>query len=116
MYMEPILIKDACLHGVKIRFDTEFIRFEQKADHVETVLHDRINDYEYTVNSKYLVGADGGNSKVVSQLGIPFNIEPHGPLALNIIFEMDLTKYMDSRNGVLHWVTPYRTFLMYCRS
>jgi 2,4-dichlorophenol 6-monooxygenase len=102
--MEPILIKDASLHGVKFRFDTEFVRSEQTTGQVKTVLRDRLNGYEYTVRSKYLVGADGANSKVVSQLNLPLDTKPPGPVALNILFDMDLAKYMESRNGGIHWV------------
>jgi 2,4-dichlorophenol 6-monooxygenase len=102
------------LNGVKIRFDTEFVRFEQTSEMVRTVVRDRVQNAEYTVASKYLIGADGANSKVVSQLGLPLDINSPGPVALNIVFELDLSKYMDSRNGNLHWVRPIKGFILNC--
>jgi flavin-dependent dehydrogenase len=93
------------MHGVTVRFDTEFISFQEISDKlVETKLHDRVNGHEYVITSKFLVGADGANSKVVTQLGLELIDKPKGPIALNILCEVDLSKYMDARVGNLTWV------------
>ena len=100
------------MHGVTVRFDTEFISFKEISDKlVETKLHDRVNGHNYVLTSKYLIGADGANSKVVTQLGLELVDKPKGPIALNILCEVDLSKYMDARVGNLTWVhTPWPAF------
>ena len=104
--LEPILVKDAWQHGVTVRLNTEFVSFEQTSEKVDTILRDRVTKQEYTVTSKYLIGADGANSKVVAQLGLPLDIKPKTQMALNMICEIDLSKRMDNREGSLHWVLP----------
>jgi 2,4-dichlorophenol 6-monooxygenase len=105
------MIQDAVSHGVTIRFDTSFVSFEQTDDRVETILLDQISGQEYTVTSKYLVAADGANSKVVSELGLVLSMKPQGPMVLNILCEVDLTKHMEGREGNLHWVLASNSFL-----
>jgi 2,4-dichlorophenol 6-monooxygenase len=104
--MEPILVKDASLHGVIVRLNIEFVSFEQTSEKVDTILRDRVTKQDYTVTSKYLVGADGAKSKIVAQLGLPLDIQPQTQMALNLICEIDLSKRMDNREGSLHWVLP----------
>ena len=102
--LEPILLRDATLHKVKLRWDTLFLSFKQFEDHVETVLQDRLSGEEYVVVSKYLVGADGARSQVVEQLGLELDVQPGQGLAINVCVDIDLTQEMEFRKGNLHWV------------
>ena len=61
---EPILVQAAQERGAKIRFDTEYLSHTQDDQGVTSVVRDRLIGTEYTVRSKYLVGADGARSKV----------------------------------------------------
>ena len=55
--LEPILLTRAAKLGSKVRFNTEFISFVQDATGVTTTVLDRISGTQYTIRSKYLVGA-----------------------------------------------------------
>ena len=51
------------LPSVEIRFNTEFVSAEQEADSVTTVVHN-VHGEQQTIQSKYLIGADGSRSLV----------------------------------------------------
>ncbi|SLN71231.1 2,4-dichlorophenol 6-monooxygenase [Roseivivax jejudonensis] len=102
--LEPILINKAALGGAKVRFDTEYLGHEQDASGVTTQLRDRLTGTDYDVRSKYLIGADGANSQVVSDLELPLEGEMGKSGSINMVFEADLTKYVAHRPSVLYWV------------
>ena len=103
-FMEPILFGAACRKGTQARMSTEYLSHEQDADGVTTTLLDRLSGREYQVRSKYLVGADGGNSLVAEHLGLPFEGEMGVGGSMNILFKADLSKYVAHRPSVLYWV------------
>lgn len=102
--LEPILVRAAAHRGAKVRFLTEYLGHEQDGDGVTTRLKDHLNGTEYTIRSNYLIGADGANSKVVSDLGLP--IEGHMGVSgsMNIVFDADLSRYAAHRPSVLYWI------------
>jgi 2,4-dichlorophenol 6-monooxygenase len=51
---------------------TEYLSHVQDADGVTTTCRDRLTGKDVTIRSKYLVGADGGNSLVAEHAGLPF--------------------------------------------
>ncbi|MEO1745935.1 MAG: FAD-dependent monooxygenase [Pseudomonadota bacterium] len=103
-FMEPLLFKTACSRGTQARMSTEYLRHEQDADGVTTTCLDRLTGKEVTIRSKYLVGADGGNSKVAEHAGLPFEGEMGVGGSMNILFRADLSKYVAHRPSVLYWV------------
>lgn len=103
-FMEPLLFKTACSRGTQARMSTEYVRHEQDADGVTTTCRDRLTGKEFTVRSKYLVGADGGNSAVAQHIGLPFEGKMGVAGSMNIIFKADLTRYVAHRPSVLYWV------------
>lgn len=102
--VEPILIGQAQVRGAKIRFDTEYLSHVQDAEGVTTSVRDRLTGNEYTIRSKYLLGADGARSQVAEDAGLPF--EGPGALAgaFNVVFEADLTHLVAHRPSVLYWM------------
>ena len=70
-FMEPLLFSTACRRGTQARMSTEYLRHEQDADGVTTVCLDRLSGEEITIRSKYLLGADGGNSLVAQNENLP---------------------------------------------
>ena len=102
--LEPILLAKAAKLGSKVRFNTEFISFVQDETGVTTTVLDRISGTEYTIRSKYLVGADGGRSKVAEQAGLPMEGQMDIAGSMNIVFKADLTQYVAHRPSVLYWV------------
>ncbi len=103
-FMEPILFKTACSRGTQARMSTEYVSHEQDADGVTTTCRDRLTGKEFTVRSKFLVGADGGNSMVAQHIGLPFEGKMGVAGSMNIIFKADLSRYVAHRPSVLYWV------------
>ncbi|TWB53158.1 2,4-dichlorophenol 6-monooxygenase [Rhizobium sp. ERR 922] len=103
-FMEPLLFKTACSRGAQARMSTEYIRHKQDADGVTTTCRDRLTGAELTVRSKYLIGADGGNSKVAEDAGLSFEGRMGVGGSMNILFKADLSKYVAHRPSVLYWV------------
>ena len=103
-FMEPLLFKTACSRGTQARMSTEYVSHIQDAEGVTTACRDRLTGKEFTVRSKYLVGADGGNSLVAQHLGLPFEGKMGVAGSMNIIFKADLSRYVAHRPSVLYWV------------
>jgi 2,4-dichlorophenol 6-monooxygenase len=103
-FMEPILFKTACSRGTQARMSTEYVSHVQDADGVTTTCHDRLTGKDFTIRSKYLVGADGGNSLVAEHAGLPFEGKMGVGGSMNILFRADLSRYVAHRPSVLYWV------------
>jgi 2,4-dichlorophenol 6-monooxygenase len=103
-FMEPLLFKTACSRGAQARMSTEYVSHAQDADGVTTTCHDRLTGKDFIVRSKYLIGADGGNSKVAEHAGLPFAGKMGLAGSINILFKADLSKYVAHRPSVLYWV------------
>jgi 2,4-dichlorophenol 6-monooxygenase len=103
-FMEPLLFKTACSRGTQARMSTEYVSHVQDADGVTTTCRDRLTGKDFTIRSKYLVGADGGNSLVAQHIGLPFEGKMGVAGSMNILFKADLTRYVAHRPSVLYWV------------
>ena len=76
----------------------------QDAEGVTTTCRDRLTGKDVTIRSKYLVGADGGNSLVAEHAGLPFEGKMGVGGSMNILFRADLSRYVAHRPSVLYWV------------
>jgi 2,4-dichlorophenol 6-monooxygenase len=103
-YLEPILVTNAAARGAKVRMDTEFLSFTQDEDGVTARLFDRVRNDEYEVRARYLIGADGGRSKVAEQAGLPIAGRTGKAGSMNITFMADLSRHVAHRPSVLYWV------------
>lgn len=102
--LEPILLSEAARLGSKVRFNTEFISFTQDETGVTSTVLDRVSGTEYTIRSKYLIGADGGRSKVAELAKLPMEGQMDIAGSMNIVFKADLSSYVAHRPSVLYWV------------
>jgi 2,4-dichlorophenol 6-monooxygenase len=102
--MEPILVGHAAERGSRVRFDTEYLSHEQDDDGVTTTVRDRRTGSQYTIRSKYLIGADGGRSQIAQEIGLPSEGEMDIAGSMNIVFEADLTHLVGHRPSILYWV------------
>ncbi|MEO7730906.1 MAG: FAD-dependent monooxygenase, partial [Kofleriaceae bacterium] len=102
--LEPILLEAAGKRGTTIRFDTELVDLVQDADGVTATVHDRATRQTYPIRAKYLIGADGGKSRVAELIDLPFEGKLGVAGSMNIVFDADLTKYVAHRPSVLYWV------------
>lgn len=103
-FMEPLLYKTACARGTDGRMSTEYLSHKQDKDGVVATLRDRLAKREYQVRSKFLIGADGGNSLVAEHLGLQFEGKMGVGGSMNILFRADLSKYVAHRPSVLYWI------------
>ncbi len=101
---EPILVGEAMRRGVVTRFRTEFLGLDQDEGGVTTSLRDRVTGYEYTVRSRYVIGADGGQSPVADAIGLPLTGTAGVAPALNVRFRADLSRYLAHRPGSIFWI------------
>lgn len=102
--MEPILFGAACARGTQARFSTEYLSLRQDADGVTATVRDRLTGHEYPIRARYLIGADGGNSKVASDIDLPMQGRMGIGGSINILFKADLSRYVAHRPSVLYWV------------
>ncbi len=102
--MEPILLGGAAARGTRVRFDTEYLSLVQDADGVTATVQDRLDGREYQIRAEYMIGADGGRSKVAEDIGLPMEGRVGVGGSMNIVFEADLSRYVAHRPSVLYWV------------
>jgi 2,4-dichlorophenol 6-monooxygenase len=102
--MEPVLVDAAVARGTQLRFSTVYKSFVQDADGVTVTVEDRLRGDEYTIRAKYLIGADGGRSKVAEDAGLPMGGQMGVAGSINIVFDADLSKYTAHRPSTLYWV------------
>lgn len=101
---EPILVRNATARGSKYRWSTEYLTLTQDEDGVHALVLDRLTGQRYTIHAKYLIGADGGRSKVAADLELPMEGRMGRSGSMNIVCDMDLTPYCENRQSVLYWV------------
>ncbi len=102
--LEPILLGNAAARGTRVRFDTEYMALTQDEHGVTAKLRDRLSGETYQIRAKYLIGADGGRSKVAEHVDLPMVGSMGNAGCINIVFEADLTKYVAHRPGVLYLI------------
>ena len=103
-FMEPLLYKTACSRGTQSRMSTQYLSHVEDEDGVLSTCLDKLSNKEIKIRSKYLVGADGGNSKVAENIDLPFEGKMGVGGSMNILFKADLSKYVAHRPSVLYWV------------
>ncbi|KOV60604.1 2,4-dichlorophenol 6-monooxygenase [Streptomyces sp. MMG1121] len=102
--MEPVLVDAAVARGTRLRFQTEYLSHAQDADGVTATVRDRLRGDTYEIRAKYLIGADGGRSKVAEDAGLPMGGRMGVAGSINIVFDADLTRYTAHRPSTLYWV------------
>lgn len=96
--LEPILRQRASDLGAEHLFGTDLVSFEERDDHVVSVIRPHNGGPEEVVISDYLVAADGAHSPVRERVGIPMT--GHGSFAdcITIYFKADVNHLMGERN------------------
>ncbi|WP_329268172.1 FAD-dependent oxidoreductase [Streptomyces sp. NBC_01451] len=102
--MEPVLVDAAVARGTQLRFQTEYLTHTQDADGVTVTVRDRLRGDTYEIRARYLIGADGGRSKVAEDAGLPMGGQMGVAGSINIVFDADLTRYTAHRPSTLYWV------------
>ena len=95
--MEPILVGAAARRGSTVCFNWEYLSLTQDEAGVTARVKDHISGIEHMVRAKYLIGADGGRSKVAEDIGLPMDGKMGVAGAMNVIIEADLSRYVAHR-------------------
>ncbi|KAH6974715.1 FAD binding domain-containing protein [Ilyonectria destructans] len=67
--LEAVLIKHASQSGTKVRWNTEYLSHEDLGSHVVSTCRDLESNKLIRIQSRFMCGADGGRSKLVSRIG-----------------------------------------------
>jgi len=103
--LEPVLRRFAEAESpAELHFNTELTAVEQDNDGVTATLTDRVTGGETQVRAKYLIGADGGQSRVrkivaremIGRVGVYDSV--------NILFNADLRQWVHDRPAALYFV------------
>ncbi|HEX4221594.1 MAG TPA: FAD-dependent monooxygenase [Pseudonocardiaceae bacterium] len=100
---EPLLLDAARDAGADIRFEHVFESATADQDGVTSTIRNRATGDTITVRSRYVLGADGGRSKVLAEAGLTVEGPAGVAQAANIWFRADLSRYLTHRPGVLTW-------------
>jgi len=103
-HLEPLLVKHAAARGASLAFNTEYRSHMQDDTGVSTLLLDRLSGREYTVRSRYLVGADGARSRVVDDAGLVIEGQHARAGTMYVLFTADLARYAAHRPSILYWI------------
>ncbi|CAN7700248.1 FAD-dependent oxidoreductase [Paraburkholderia sp. SIMBA_054] len=87
-FFDPVLTRFARKTGnVQVRYCTEYVSHEERDDGVTVTVRDLASGAEETIECQYVVGCDGGASRVKENLGIRMTGTPALTYTTNAIIE-----------------------------
>ncbi|ORW99083.1 2,4-dichlorophenol 6-monooxygenase [Mycobacterium triplex] len=102
--LEPVMLTTAVERGADVRFAHELVEIGQSPHAALARVRARASGEEYFVRAKYVIGADGGRSRVAEQLGIAFEGQAALKHMVNAWVEVDLAEYAAHRPGVIYTI------------
>jgi len=103
--LEPVIRRFAEAAGPgTLRFNTELTSFSQKPGGVTGTLTDRITGEETPFTTRYLIAAEGAQSRVRRALGVKMLGQEKVYDSVNILFQADLTQWVTGRPAALYFV------------
>ena len=103
--LEPVIRRfaEAAPLG-ELRFNTELTSVSHDASSVTGTLVDRVSGAETKVSARYLISAEGAQSRVRRQLGVRMEGEEGVYDSVNILFKSDLRQWTQHRPSALYFV------------
>ena len=107
-YVENVLLEQVRpSEHIELRYRTEAIDVTQDEDGTTVVIRDVDSGEETTVRADYALGTDGPHSFVREAIGSVLEAAPLATFAQDVIFEADLSEYVQERKGgLLYNATP----------
>jgi putative polyketide hydroxylase len=103
--LEPVIRRHAEAAGPgELRFNTEMTSFAQDVDGVTGTLTDRTTGEETKFRARYLISAEGAQSKVRRALGARMEGTENVYDSVNILFQANLTQWVKDRPAALYFV------------
>ena len=103
--LEPVIRRfaEAAAPGT-LRFNTELTSFSQRPGAVTGLLTDRMTGEETPFTARYLIAAEGAQSRVRRALAVKMLGEENVYDSVNILFHADLTQWVAHRPAALYFV------------
>src|SRR5450432_1092272 len=103
--LEPVIRRFAEAAGPgTLRFNTELTSFSQKPGAVTGTLTDRTTGEETPFTARYLIAAEGAQSRVRRELAVNMVGAEKVYDSVNILFRADLTQWVKHRPAALYFV------------
>ncbi len=103
--LEPVIRRYAEAAGLgELRFNTEMTSFTQTPGGVTGMLTDRTTGEETPFTARYLISAEGAQSRVRRALGVKMIGEEKVYDSVNILFHAELTQWVKDRPAALYFV------------
>jgi putative polyketide hydroxylase len=103
--LEPVIRRFAEAAGPgTLRFNTELTSFSQRPGAVTGLLTDRATGEETPFTARYLIAAEGAQSRVRRALAVKMLGEEKVYDSVNILFRADLTQWVEHRPAALYFV------------
>src|SRR5229473_6220917 len=103
--LEPVIRRFAEAAGPgTLRFNTELTSFSQAPGAVTGTLTDRVTGEETPFTARYLIAAEGAQSRVRRALDVKMIGEEKVYDSVNILFHADLTQWVEHRPAALYFV------------
>lgn len=107
--LEPLLFEASVRYGAHVRFGAEMNSFSEDEEGVTARVDDHLTGECMVIRARYMIGADGGKSRIAEELALPFAGAGKLGSSLNILFSCDLAAYVAHRPGLLYFLirTPH---------
>ena len=104
-YLEPVLraFAERCERAA-LRFNTELESFEQDATGVTATLLDRLTGASTQVRARYVIAADGAQSRIRRALGVRMIGKEDVYSSVNVLLNADLRPWTAHRPSALYFV------------
>jgi putative polyketide hydroxylase len=104
--LEPVIRRFAEEAGgpEALRFNTELTSFSQRRGAVTGTLTDRTTGAQQPFTARYLIAAEGAQSRVRRALDVKMTGEEKVYDSVNILFHADLTRWVEHRPAALYFV------------
>jgi 2-polyprenyl-6-methoxyphenol hydroxylase-like FAD-dependent oxidoreductase len=103
--LEPVIRRFAeSTEPGTLRFNTEMMSFSQRPGAVTGTLTDRVTGTETPFTARYLIAAEGAQSRVRRALAVKMIGEEEVYDSVNILFHADLTQWVEHRPAALYFV------------
>jgi putative polyketide hydroxylase len=103
--LEPVIRRFAEAAGpATLRFNTELTSFSQRPGAVTGLLTDRTTAVETPFTARYLIAAEGAQSRVRRALAVNMTGTEKVYDSVNILFHADLTQWVEHRPAALYFV------------
>lgn len=102
--IEPVLLAAARERGGNLRFNVEFMDWEEDETGVKATLRDRKTSSQSVVCADYIIAADGAGSQIREKLGVKTTGAGTLGYLLNILFEANLKELVRGREFSLCYI------------